>query len=110
MKRLSFNKIIDACLRIREEMDCVELNDIVTKAFGELKLPEGKPTTFMVYTGVQHVQMPMLNKAEVNDGQNKGKLEAVKTYKNRVGCSLMDAKHAVEEWFVIKGLSFYKGQ
>lgn len=46
---------------------------------------------------------------EVDIGQTKGKLDAVKEYKNRTGKSLMDSKKAVEDHFSKNGIRFYSG-
>jgi len=46
---------------------------------------------------------------EVNIGQTRGKLDAVKVYKNRTGKSLMDSKKAVEDHFSKHGIQFYSG-
>lgn len=43
---------------------------------------------------------------EVTAGIRDGKLEAVKQYKNRVGCGLIDAKNIVEKHFKDNNLKF----
>ena len=47
-----------------------------------------------------------LNSDEVYAGLTYGKLEACKQYKNRLGCSLIQAKNAVEKHFKDNNLEF----
>lgn len=50
----------------------------------------------------------ILTHTEIDAGQLQGKLECLKLYKNRVGCSLMDAKRTIEKFFTDNGLRFYQ--
>ena len=59
-----------------------------------------KLRTIFVYTS--------LTSDEVAQGINRGKLEAVKAFKNRTGVSLLDAKQNVERFFEAHGYEFYK--
>ena len=43
---------------------------------------------------------PPLNDAEKLELERRNKLEAVKQYKRRVGCRLLDAKHRIEEFMM----------
>lgn len=42
-------------------------------------------------------------------GENEGKLQAVKAFKERTGMSLIDSKKTVENFFAKHGLKFYQG-
>lgn len=44
---------------------------------------------------------PPLNDAEKLALANRDKLEAVKQYKRRTGCKLLEAKDRVEEWMML---------
>lgn len=59
-----------------------------------------KLRTIFVYTN--------LTSDEVAQGINRGKLEAVKAFKNRTGVSLLDAKQNVERFFEAHGYEFKK--
>ncbi len=50
----------------------------------------------------------ILSPEEIYDGQNRGKLTAIKMYKERTKESLMDSKRAVEKYFADNGLVFYR--
>lgn len=47
-----------------------------------------------------------ISSEEVTAGIRYGKLEAVKQYKNRVGCSLIEAKNIVEKHFKDNNMEF----
>lgn len=48
----------------------------------------------------------ILSQAEINVGQQTGKLDAVKMYKERTKESLMDSKRTVEKFFEDNNLKF----
>lgn len=51
---------------------------------------------------------PNLIAKEIEIGQQKGKLDAVKEYKARTGLSLLEAKWTVEQYFDKYGYVFYR--
>jgi ribosomal protein L7/L12 len=53
-----------------------------------------------------HLTKQELTEHEVYLGQCKGKLNAVRAYRDRVGCSLVEAKNFVEKYFSANGYSF----
>lgn len=47
-----------------------------------------------------------LTQEEIEIGTTQGKLEVVKAFKNRTGCSLIEAKNTVESFFTQNNLTF----
>ncbi len=48
-----------------------------------------------------------LTNTEVDMGEREGKIACIKMYKNRTGCSLVDAKNFVEKYFHENDLQFF---
>ena len=111
MNRKQFNRVIDLCLTLRGVLRDVEmdglhfdsLNSIAMDAFVRLDSPKPKAVKRIYLTG-RNWNGPVCDITEHNFLATDKKLDACKCYKNRVGCSLMDAKYAVEaygEWMKI---------
>lgn len=47
-----------------------------------------------------------INAREISLGKNEGKLTAVREYRLRTGLSLMEAKNAIEDYFLINKILF----
>lgn len=74
-----------------------------------LKCPHhGKEIVELIEREIKMSGCVPLTQIEINVGVNDSKLAAVKLYKERNCCSLMDAKRAVESYFELHGLTFKK--
>jgi len=87
---------------------CNEIDTIIVRAFNEISLPQCSSTFVVSDLHGFARNMPKLTRSEILAGQNKGKLDAVKEYKNRTQLSLIDSKHAIEQWFADNGLKYYQ--
>lgn len=65
-----------------------------------------KETLYNFVLDSKRVNDNTLTNEELRIGQENGKLECVKLFKERTGRTLMDAKRTVEEYFSVNGYKF----
>lgn len=92
-------------LRIAAQKSLNEILGIKTK-----KPKNPKYITLPVRSGDkgQGFRAKVPNPDEITIGQNKGKLEATKKYKDRTGYGLMDSKRVLEYYFEQNNLHFLR--
>ena len=81
--------------------------EVVSTIQGTLERSFPTPLTGFKLTGFDGKTVPILTTNEIYAGINNGKIDAVRLYKNRTQLSLLDSKHAVEQWFHDHNLIFY---
>lgn len=64
----------------------------------------------MIRCLLEDMESTRLTVPEIDAGRNQSKLDAVRMYKERKGCSVVEAKKAVEEYFAMNGLLFASPQ
>lgn len=62
-------------------------------------------TTFRTSRGID---TPVMTVREIETARYTGKLDSIKQYKDRTGCSLMDSKMSVEEQMARFGYEFFR--
>lgn len=106
MDASELRKFLALCLRALRSADDINV-DITEQVIDKIR-KEFAGFDFTIRSAGMDIKVPSLTHEEVNIGREKGKLDCIKVYKNRTGLSLMDSKHAVEQWFSHYDIPFFR--
>ena len=107
MTNSQLSTVLNICIRLLDAADDLGV-DVTSIVKGKIDSEFNDKMFEVCGFGRENQRLPVLTQSEIDTGRFNGKLDAVKAYKTRTGQSLMDSKHAVEQWFENNGLAFHK--